>query len=205
MAEVLQATELQPRAVRVPAPGDLDPLLTDAMHAAYEEGHVAGFARGRDVGRAELELVADQLTTRMAAAVAAFPAACVQARAALRYELTEVAEIILSAALGHDLDLAARGLVERLASAIERLDDAPLTISVHPDARDEIAALVAVAGVGVPIGDVVADSTLAWGEARIDGEWGRAELTWPRLIEAARLAVLELDSEGSDGEGRLNS
>jgi hypothetical protein len=59
--------------------------------------------------------------------------------------------------------------------------------------------------VGVPIGDVVADSNLAWGEARIDGEWGRAELTWPRLIEAARIAVLELESEGSDGRGHVNS
>jgi flagellar biosynthesis/type III secretory pathway protein FliH len=205
MAEVLQATALQPRAVRVPAPGDLDPLLADAMHAAYEEGHVAGFARGRDVGRAELEVVADQLATRLAAAVAAFPAACVEARAALRYEFTEVAEIMLEAVLGHDLDLAGRGLVNRLAGAIERLDDAPLTISVHPGARDEIAALVAVAGVGVPIGDVVADDNLAWGEARIDGEWARAELTWPRLIEAARVAVLELDAEGSDRDGPADS
>ena len=118
MAEVLQATALQPAPVRVPAPGDLDPLLTDAMHAAYEQGHVAGFERGRAVGRAELEVVANQLATRITAAVVNFPAACVQARQALRYDLGEVAEVLLAGVLGHDVDLAGRGLIERLTGAI---------------------------------------------------------------------------------------
>jgi flagellar biosynthesis/type III secretory pathway protein FliH len=203
MAQVLQATALQPAPVRVPAPGDLDPLLTDAMHAAYEQGHVAGFERGRTVGRAELEVVADQLATRVTAAVAAFPAACVQARHALRYDLGEVAEVLLAGVLRHEVDLAGRGLIERLTAAIEHLDDAPLTISVHPDARDEIASLVALVGVGAPIGDVVADSNLAWGEARVEGEWATAELTWHRLMEAARAAVLELESAGEPVEGHV--
>ncbi len=205
MAEVLQPTALLPAPIRVPAPGDLDPLLTDAMHDAYEQGHVAGFERGRAVGRAELEVVADQLATRIAAAVAAFPAACVQARQALRYDLGEVAEVLLTAVLGHDLDLASRGLIERLTGAIDCLDDAPLTISVHPEARDEIASLVALVGAGAPIGDVVADSGLSWGEARVYGEWATAELTWPRLMEAARTAVLELESEREPGEGAMQA
>jgi len=64
---------------------------------------------------------------------------------------------------------------------------------------------VALVGVGAPIGDVVADSSLAWGEARVDGEWAIAELTWPRLMEAARAAVLELESAGEPGEGQVDA
>jgi hypothetical protein len=103
--------------------------------------------------------------------------------------------MMLWAVLGHDPELAGRGLIQRLTAAIDRLDDAPLVIAVHPDARDEIALLVSVVGVGVPIGDVVGDSRLAWGEARVDGEWASAALTWPRLIAATREAVLELEAE----------
>jgi hypothetical protein len=45
-----------------------------------------------------------------------------------------------------------------------------------------------------------ADARLRPGEARIEGPWASAELTWPKLVAAAREALAELAVDQADAD-----
>lgn len=154
--------------------------LAAAVAAARQEG----WEEGRVVGRAELDASAATFTTQISAAAATYRDAADRNRAELGEQLVGLALEIVAAILGHRVSDVTEGLVGRVRAALAEIEERPLRLSVHPDAvtlceqlladereRDEIV--------------VSASADLAPGEVTLAGDWASAELTWPKLLQAA--------------------
>ena len=173
---------LERQAVAVPDPTDIDPVVRAHVEQATADAYEVGFREGMAAGRREAYAEADQLavTIREAARDAAVRLA--EARAARAGEVAELALAIAEQVIGHEPHDGGLVLVERLRAALEDLDDEPLRILVHP----EDVAPVERGIVGARNVRVEADATLAPGEARVEGPWSRAELTFAGAMEIIR-------------------
>ena len=86
-------------------------------------------------------------------------------------------------------------MLDRLRGALEMIEDGPLTVVVHPSTLEMMQPALAMRAGGHPL-ECRGDARLAPGEVVVEGPWAFAELTWPRLLDAARLALRELRDTG---------
>lgn len=191
MAEILRAPLFDRAPVRLPGPTDMDPGTADVVATAWQEGHTAGWREGHRDGRAEAADFADRIGAAVDRALAGYAAACAEARAQLADHVVDLAEALVEGVLGHLPDTATQGILNRLHHALELIEDGPLTAVVHPSSLELMQPALDLRAGGHPIA-LRADDRLAPGEMVVEGPWATAELTWPRLVEAARTALTEL-------------
>ena len=192
MSEVLRGPSVALDAIRIPGPGGRDVNDAAALDDAWRAGYEAGQLEGRHAGRSDVGEFAATIAARFDDALSRYEHTCASVRSDLAGQVTDLAAALVEAVLGHAPDAAIAGMIDRLDASLQYIDDAPLALAVHPDTIEMIAP--ALAGrAGGPTIELHADDRLALGELVIEGPWAYAELTWPRLIAAAREALAELD------------
>jgi hypothetical protein len=196
VAEILRAPRFG-QAVRLPGPTDVDPGTADVIAAAWQEGHTAGWREGHRDGRGEAADFAAGVRAAVDQGVAGYAAACAEARTQLADHLVELAEALVEGVLGHLPDTATQGMLGRLHHALELIEDGPLTAVVHPSTLELMQPALDLKPGGQPM-QLRPDPRLAPGELVIEGPWAFAELTWPRLVEAARTALTEIRDADQD-------
>ncbi len=161
-----------------------DPVVAAEIEAAYRRGLEDGRARALDEEAARLA----QLT---AEARDALHRAVDDARRRLTEAVHESSADVLSVALDvaeaivGSLDpTTAETLTERILSSLGTVDD-DLVVAVHPERLDVVAAAL----VDVPGVTVQADPHLGIGEARLRGQWARADLTISAAFRNLREAI----------------
>ncbi len=162
-----------------------DPVVAAEIEAAYRRGLEDGRARALDEEAARLA----QLT---AEARDALHRAVEDARRRLTEAIHESSADVLSVALDvaeaivGSLDpTTAETLTERILSSLGSVDDDDLVVAVHPERLDVVAAAL----VDVPGVTVQADPNLGVGEARLRGQWARADLTISAAFRNLREAI----------------
>ena len=191
MAEILRSPSFGQAAVRLPGPSEVDRTTSDVIAAAYEQGRADGWRDGERAGRA----AATDFAGAVEHALAGYAQACAATRAELSDHLVELAEALVEGVLGHRPDTATLGMLDRLRGALEMIEDGPLTVVVHPSTLEMMQPALAMRAGGHPL-ECRDDARLAPGEVVVEGPWAFAELTWPRLLDAARLALRELRDTG---------
>lgn len=161
----------------------LDPstqaLLERVAEAARQEGHADGV-------RAGIAHAAREHAGRQLAVDAALDRAVAELRALRGSQGAQVAELALAVAetvLGCEPSDGAKALLGRVRVALAELDDTPLVLSACPAEVDALAAGLAAR----PDVRVEADPALQPGDARIVGQWSRADL----LRSTALAAIAE--------------
>ena len=183
MPEVLRA-EIGGEARLLGAP---EPTLDPATAAVVERETASAYARGLAEGQRAGREAAVEQTTRAVGAITASIAALHEEVASQRGTATaaalDLARELAGEVLGRTAPDEALVVLERVREAADALDDVPLEVRLHPD---DHAALQ-----GAPVEPrlrLVADTSVAPGEARLVGAWGGAELTRARLLEAVAAA-----------------
>jgi Flagellar assembly protein FliH len=194
MSEVLRGPDVAVAPIRLPGPGGRDANDAAALDDAWRAGYDAGQLEGRHAGRRDVGEFASTMAARFDDALARYEQTCAGVRAELAGQVTDLAAALVEAVLGHAPDAAVSGMIDRLYTSLQYIDDAPLALAVHPDTIEMISPALA-ARAGGPTIELHADDRLALGELVIEGPWAYAELTWPRLIAAAREALAELDDD----------
>lgn len=197
MAEILRAPTLDRSPVRLPGPDDIAPETVAVMNEAWQQGYDAGWQQGRLAGRAELGDFVVDLNAAVDRAIAGYAATCTATRNELSTHLLDLAQALVEGVLGHLPDTATQGVLGRLEAALELIEDGPLTVLVHPSTMDMLDPVLELRAGGQPL-QRRADDRLAPGELVIEGPWAFAELTWPRLLDAARTALTELQDASND-------
>lgn len=168
--------------VRVPDPTDIDPVVRAHVEQATADAYEIGFREGMAAGRREAYTQADAIAEVIRDAARDAAARLAEARAARGAEVVELALAIAEQVIGHEPHDGGLVLIDRLQAALESLDDEPLRIMVHP----EDAAAVERGVAGARHVRVEHDATLAPGEARVEGPWSRAELTFAGAMDVVR-------------------
>lgn len=152
----------------------------DARKAGYQQGFADGAKAAETAARRSAEMAAQRLRDAAHQAVAELSATTVM----LIPELVDVAVAIAKHIVSEVPDQLSASLVERIGAALDLIDDEQLTVFVSPSDVGEVQAGFGAA----PTLTVATDQSLAQGEARIEGQWTRADLTIPtawRLVEEA--------------------
>ena len=165
----------------------LDPATTRMLEQAVADAHERGRREGEQQGRAA---VSEQLA-QLGAAVRADVEALRADLAAQREEATRASLELARAAATAVLDATppddALALLDRVAAAIELLDDDPLRVSLHPEDHATVTEAVGeIDGV-----ELVADRRMRRGEASVTGPSAGAEVTRQALLTAALDALGE--------------
>lgn len=176
MAELLRIevdetarTLAAPRAVLDPA---TEAVVDQATRAAHARGYAEGLAEGRNAASAAAAQVVAKLDEVLRELLA-------QRDAAREADLGLAARLAADV-IGATPPVDALALLDRVRDAATVLDDDPLEVRLNP--ADHAA-----------IGDaprdrrlqLVADPTVAAGEAVLAGAWGGAELTRDAMLQAA--------------------
>ncbi len=168
-----------PRRLGVPD-AVFDPATTAAIEhrlaVARADAYAEGEAAGRDAMRAEVEQLRGFVAT---AAAAATDELRTQRDEATAIHL-DLARNLAEAVLGRCIAPEAEELLERVRTAIMRLDADDLQVRVHPDHHAQLSEHAAGQGF-----TWVADATLSIGDARIDGATCGVDLRRGALVEAA--------------------
>ncbi len=180
------------RLVRYASIGDAPVELCEAQQdplAAYgwdlgaytadrvEQGRQDGMRIGYDLAMADHQHLATLVQGALVGAVAEMG----RVRSIDADAVARLAMEIARAVLGHEPHDGAVSLLAKVRDALANVDDRPLTLYVHPSDAELLGeALSDVDGLGL-----VADPTLAPGDARVQGRWSDADLT----RSAAMLAV----------------
>lgn len=182
MPEVLrvQIDDTAPRPLASPA-AVLDPATTAEVERRIEQARASAYAEGERAGR-------EAAHAQVARAVDAVERAAGQVSrelAAQREQVTRaslaLAQQLATAVLDATPPVEASDLLRRVEQAAAGLDDERLTVALHPD---DHAALSDVMPADARL-ELVADRSVAAGEARLAGPFGGAELTRTRLLAAA--------------------
>jgi flagellar biosynthesis/type III secretory pathway protein FliH len=97
-----------------------------------------------------------------------------------RQEMVDLAVGLAEFVLGHAGHDGGEALMRRLGQALSLLDDRNLVVAMN---NEDIALAEQIDAAGIVI---VADPDLAPGEARVTGEWARADLTRQAALEILR-------------------
>ena len=185
MPEVLRTEIVGAHRLGSPAPSwdaATRVALDHEVAAAEQRAHAAGYAAGVEEATAGLR----DTVAAVVGAVDAVRADLAEQRAvAIARDLHRV-EAVVSAVLGTSPPPDAAVLAERLNDAVGRLDDPALPVWLHPDDLDALAPLL-----DDPRVTLAADPSLAPGEARIEGTWGRADLTRAAVTRAVLDALAD--------------
>ena len=158
-------------------------LVDQAVAAARAEAYREGEAAGRAAATASIE----QAVARVVEVVAALHAEVVGQRDTAATVDLQLAAALATEVLDATPPAAALEVLDRVRQAAAILDDDPLEIRLHPETH----AVLDGSCEGGRL-RLVADPTLAPGDARVVGAWGGAELTRVALLEAA----VALQTEG---------
>lgn len=180
MAELLRLTvDDTARTLAAPTP-ILDAVTADvvdrAAAAARAEGHAQGYAEGEAAGR----VTAAETAARLAAQLDALLTELLAQRAATRDADLHLATQLATAVIGATPPASALEVLDRVRQAATVLDDDPLEVRLHPD---DVAALDGAAHDSRL--RLVADPSVAAGDAVLTGAWGGAELTRAAMLDAA--------------------
>jgi flagellar biosynthesis/type III secretory pathway protein FliH len=172
--------------------GAPDPVLDPAMAAIVESSAAEAEARGRREGERAGRAAAEAAAQRGAAAIAGALQAVheeirSQREAACRATL-EVAERLAREVVGRTPPDEATVVLDRVRQVVEALDDDRLEIRVHPDDQAALAPHLDDARL-----HLVADASVAVGDARVLGAWGGAELTREAMLSAALAGAVEVE------------
>lgn len=183
MPEVLRTEVVGARSLGAPA-SSFDPATAAAVDAAVDAAERRAFAAGEAAGRqaAHAELAAT--VGAVSDALDAVRSELVDQRGTATSRDLACVEAVVTAVLGEAPPTAARVLVARVREAVDRLDDPQLPVRLHPADADTLGSLL-----DDPRIELVADPQVARGDARIEGTWGRAELTRAAVTRAV-LATL---------------
>jgi len=192
LSRVLAAPAVAARRVELAAPGPaLDDYTEELVARRSAEAYARGMADGAVQAQEQARAGAREVAARVLAGVDAVgQAAAGQVREVLAARADEVVDLALAVAtevLGREPHDGGLALAARVADALAHLDDPTLRVAVSPVDADVVAS--ALPGSAVT---VVADASLAPGEARLAGEWARADLTreaiWATVQEVLRSA-----------------
>jgi flagellar biosynthesis/type III secretory pathway protein FliH len=178
-ARRLEAPE--PRAL----PEEVRVLIEREVEAAYERGRAEGRREGRELAQAELETLDASIRRAIEAGLARL-SAWREAEAARTVELA----LALARHVVDRESLTGAEVAERVRRALAAIDDGPLEVAVHPDQVEAVAAALA----GEPV-TVRPEAALALGEARVEGPWASAELTFEAAFEVLREALMQPSAE----------
>jgi flagellar biosynthesis/type III secretory pathway protein FliH len=177
------------RRLEAPEPGALPEevraLLAREVEAAHERGRAEGRREGRELARAELEMLGASVRQAIEEGLARLSAW----REAEAARTVELALALARHVVGRE-SLTGAEVAERVRRALAEIDDGPLEVAVHPDQLETVGA--ALAGEPVTIRPEVA---LELGEARVEGPWASAELTFEAAFEVLREALVEPSAE----------
>jgi flagellar biosynthesis/type III secretory pathway protein FliH len=173
--------------------GVADPVLDPAVQARLARLVAEAREVGRREGAAQAAAAADQAAGRVVDAVLR---AAADLRAVAAVADAELALRIAGAVLDREPGEDATALLRRVESALAELDDERVTVHLHPDDAAVLERSVerAATRLGVPV-DVVADGSLAPGDALLAGCWARADLTRAGAWAAVQ-GLLEEDADG---------
>lgn len=152
----------------------------DARKAGYHQGFADGAKSAESAARRSAEMAAQRLRDAAHQAVADLSATTIM----LVPGLVEAAVAIAKHMVAEVPEQLSASLVERISEALDLIDDEQLTVFVAPPDLGEVQAGFGAA----PTLTVATDQSLEQGEARIEGQWTRADLTIPtawRLVEEA--------------------
>ncbi len=180
MPEVLRI-EVDPAATRTLLRPDavLDPATRETLDTAVAEARTRAFHAGEVSGRAAAASDAERAADRVVAAVRALHDEVSTQRAAAVRASLDLATAVAAAVLDRTPPDDALAIVERVAAALDGLDEDPLEVRVHPSMES------ALRSVDDPRVRVVADPSLDAGDARVVGSTCGAELTRQALLDAA--------------------
>ena len=191
MSRLLQAPGVASEARSV---GRADPLLDPAVAAAVDRAAADAYARGRRDGSAAATAAVERAA---AAGLDAVRRAAEELHAVAADADAELALEIARVVLGGEPSRDPADLLRRIAESLAALDEERVTVRVHPEHAEHIAAGVAALSLesGAAV-EVVADPGIPAGEAQLSGRWARADLT-----RAGALAAIEdLLSQSDRGE-----
>jgi flagellar assembly protein FliH len=179
LSDVLRGTVVGGSTLVAPAPV-WDAVTAQAIAAERDAAEARGHARGLAEGRAEAAGEIARLGQALELAFASLRAeVAAQREAAVTADL-DVACAVIDEVLGTAPPTDALLLLDRVREVAAMLDDPTLEVRLHPDDQ----AVLAGAALD-PRLSLVADPTVARGEASVDGTWGRADLRRRALRDAA--------------------
>lgn len=184
LASLVRSPSLRPDVVlAAPQPLLLDAdwaqVLDEARQEAYQEGHDAGVTDGAQRIRELTRELGDALDAAVAAVQVQIEVVKSEWSARLLNSAVDLAEqLVGGTAPNREM------LMSRLEKALADLDSPLLEVSVCPDDLETVAAALDDSRTRV-----VADPSLAPGEARIVGDWCDADLTWKTMFDVVRGSI----------------
>jgi flagellar biosynthesis/type III secretory pathway protein FliH len=162
--------------------GYIDPIMAVRIDDARQVGYKHGFADGAKATEAAARRSAEAALERLHAGAEAARRELATTSIELVPQLMDAALQIAKMIVEEIPDRVRTSLAGRIGAAIEQMDDPAMTVVINPDDEGLVApALRTVTGVTVRT-----DPTVAAGDARIEGQWARADLTlgtaW-RIVE----------------------
>lgn len=167
-----------PAAFGSDGPQFVDDWMAELLDRAREEGFEAGRREGVATGRADVAGSAE----RVEKALARVTADLHRSRAAAVSEIVDIALEVAEFALGRASHDDGAALTDRIAQALEDIDDEDVTVAVNPRDWDAVAAAVQLPKTTT----IERDPALRLGEARITGKWASADLTYDAALAIAR-------------------
>jgi flagellar assembly protein FliH len=160
----------------------VDPIMAVRLEDARQVGYEQGFADGAKATEAAARRSADSALERLRVGAEAARRDLAATSVELVPQLVETAVRIARMIVDEVPDQVRTSLVARIAEAIDQMDDPAMTVLVSPEDEGLVApSLGSVVGLTTRT-----DPTIRPGDARIEGQWARADLTletaW-RLIE----------------------
>jgi flagellar biosynthesis/type III secretory pathway protein FliH len=168
-----------PRVLRQPNVASFDArgqVVEEPIEDSHPRSYDEGFEAGRESARQQLMSAANALQN-------ALETCRQELRDEFEHQRVEMVQVAIGLAefvLGHANHDGGKALMQRLGDALSMLDDQQLTISMS-EVDIPLAGQIDAAGIVV-----VADPDLAPGEARVVGDWARADLTRKAALDLLR-------------------
>lgn len=154
----------------------VEQAVAEAQRRAYAEGEAAGRRAAVD----EATSAATRIVTALGGAIDQLMAELAGQREAATTASLQLARVVAAAVVGATPPPEALALSDRIHDAVRLLDDDPLQVRVNPADAAALEGLLSE-----PRLALVADASVAAGDARVVGQHGGAELTRAALLDAA--------------------
>lgn len=179
MTRLLHAPTVDAAARRLDPPArSLDQATRDLIERAEADAYARGRADGAQDAADAAHAAAQQAATALETAVAEVRCSVHDIAVARAQEVVEVARRLAEVVLGHELQVGGPALLERVLAVVDVLDHGPFEVQVAPVDHELLA------GCRLPADtSVVADPTLAAGEARVVGPWSQGDLTLEAILD----------------------
>lgn len=177
---VLRRPAISNRPMQLGEPGQPTSQVLRMIEEASDLAFQQGMEAGRAAAEAALEARVPKLRSELAAAIDEQMGRLRADIAALAPEILDLAMSIAEVVIGRNT-ADAETLLARVTRVLEEMDDDTVVLLVSPSDRSFFAE-------ATPQLRVAEDPALAPGEARLEGAWASADLTYATLLEAVRRA-----------------